>query len=49
MFFEQVEVITCLYGIKIKTDIKRDKKIKVIIAEMGDKYLLAKPVEKKHG
>ena len=49
MFFEQVEVITSLYGINLDTaDVYADKRKKAIEL-LGDKYLLAKPVEKKNG
>jgi hypothetical protein len=49
MFFEQVEVITCLYGMKMesKSDPKRDKKLKAAIEYLGDKYCLSKKVGRK--
>ena len=49
MFFEQVEVIKCLYGMKLNTPDVYVEKRKQAIELLGDKYLLAKPVEKVNG
>lgn len=51
MFYDTSTVITCLYGMKmdIKPDPKRDKKLKAALEYLGDKYLLAKPVERING
>ena len=49
MFYEYTEVVTSLYGMKIKADPKREKKLKAAIEYLGDKYLLAKPVERLNG
>jgi hypothetical protein len=53
MFFNESVIITSLYGVDFKPtpeQVKsRDEKIKAIIESMGDKYLLAKPVERKNG
>jgi hypothetical protein len=49
MYFEQVEVIKCLYGMKTDlTDIYVEKR-KAAVEYLGNKYVLAKPVEKKNG
>jgi hypothetical protein len=53
MFFNPSLIITSLYGSELKPDPElvriRDEKIKAVIESMGDKYLLAIPVEKKNG
>jgi hypothetical protein len=49
MFYESTQVIDSVYGMQSKHDNKHAKKLKEAIAYLGDKYLLAKPVEKKHG
>jgi phage tail tape-measure protein len=50
MFFGNSEVITLLYGMA-KPDPKAQKdhmkKVAKIVAAMGDKYLLAKPIDRK--
>ena len=47
MFFEQVEIITCLYGMKTEPyDIYAEKR-KAAIELLGNKYLLAKPINQK--
>jgi hypothetical protein len=46
MFYGTSFVITCLYGMHINPDPKRDTKLKAAIEYLGDKYCLAKPVEK---
>lgn len=35
------------YGMKIEEDPNRMEKVKAVIEQMGDKYCLAKPVERK--
>jgi hypothetical protein len=49
MFYGTSFVVTCLYGMKVKPDPKRDKKLKSAIEYLGEKYCLAKPVEKING
>jgi hypothetical protein len=53
MFFNESVIITSLYGSELKPDPElvriRDEKIKAVIESMGDKYLLAKPMERKNG
>jgi hypothetical protein len=53
MFFNPSLIITSLYGADIKPDPElvklREEKIKAVIQTMGDKYLLAKPMERKNG
>jgi len=49
MFYGSSETIKCLYGMKTDlTDIYAEKR-KAALEYLGDKYLLAKPVEKKNG
>ena len=49
MFFGYAEVINCLYGMKTDTvDIYAEKR-KAAIEYLGNKYLLAKPMERKNG
>ena len=47
MFEGQYEIIKCLYGMQIKVDHKRDKKVKTAIEYLGDKYCVSKQVERK--
>jgi hypothetical protein len=49
MFEGQYEIIKCLYGMQIKNDQKREKKVAKAIEYLGDKYCLAKHVERKDG
>ena len=53
MFFNPSLIITSLYGSDIKPDPElvrlREEKIKAVIESMGNKYLLAKPMERKNG
>jgi hypothetical protein len=54
MFFNQEDVIASFYGMgKSLNDecaqAERALKVKELIKQMGDKYLLAKPVEKLNG
>ena len=49
MFFESAVLIDSVYGMQIKPDTKHAKKLVKAIEYLGDKYLLAKPVEKTHG
>ena len=44
MFYGTSFVITCLYGMKVKPDPKREKKLKSAIEYLGDKYCLDKPI-----
>lgn len=51
MFFNQEDVIASFYGIKKSlsdecAEVERAIKVEALIKQMGDKYLLAKPVEK---
>jgi hypothetical protein len=48
MFFGYSEVIKCLYGMKTDNTDTYAEKRKQAIEYLGDKYLLAKPVERKH-
>ena len=48
MFFESSAIITCLYGMNFKPIDTYAEKRKQAIEYLGDKYLLAKPVERKH-
>jgi hypothetical protein len=36
-----------LYGIQVEPDPNRAKRVQAVIDSMGDKYLLAKPIERK--
>jgi hypothetical protein len=36
-----------MYGLKVEPDPNREKRVQAVIASMGDKYLLAKPIERK--
>lgn len=36
-----------LYGLKVEPDPNRERRVQAVIASMGDKYLLAKPIERK--
>jgi hypothetical protein len=47
MFFEATVVIKSLYGLKVKADPKREKKLKTAIDYLGNKYCLSKQVERK--
>ena len=49
MFDGQSEVITCLYGMQIKHTNEYEDKLKAALNYLGNKYVLTKPVEKKHG
>ena len=40
-------VMKSMYGLKVEPDPNREKKVQAMIATMGDKYLLAKPIERK--
>ena len=46
MFVGHTEIITSLYGMKIEADPTYENKLQAAIEYLGDKYLLAKPVEK---
>lgn len=47
MFSVKEDVITSFYGLKNNHEPKNTEKLKAAIEYLGDKYLLAKPVEKK--
>lgn len=53
MFNNETIVIKSLYGLDITPDPEqvkiREEKIKSVLQTMGNKYLLAKPVERKDG
>ncbi len=36
-----------LYGLHVEPDPNRERRVQAVIASMGDKYLLAKPIERK--
>ena len=36
-----------VYGLKVELDPNRESRVQAIIESMGDKYLLAKPIERK--
>ena len=38
---------TSLYGLKVEPDPNRERRVHAVIASMGDKYLLARPIERK--
>jgi len=40
-------VMKSMYGLKVEPDPTREKKVQAVIESMGDKYLLAKPIERK--
>ena len=40
-------VMKSMYGLKVEPDPNREKRVKAVIKRMGDKYLLAKPIERK--
>lgn len=40
-------VMKSMYGLKVEPDPNREKKVQMVIDKMGDKYLLAKSIERK--
>lgn len=40
-------VMKSMYGLKVEPDPTREKKVQAVIESMGDKYLLAKRIERK--
>lgn len=38
---------TSLYGLQVEPDPNRERRVQAVIASMGDKYLLAKSIERK--
>lgn len=40
-------VMKSMYGIKVEPDPNRARRVQAVINSMGDKYLLAKPIERK--
>jgi hypothetical protein len=49
MFFESSESIVSLYGMDFKPVDMYEEKRKAALEYLGEKYLLAKPVERKNG
>jgi hypothetical protein len=47
MFYGISEMIDCVYGMKTNMDETHEEKLKAAIAYLGNKYVLAIPVEKK--
>jgi hypothetical protein len=42
-------VVKSMYGLKVEPDPNREKRVQAVIDNMGDKYLLAKPVGRLNG
>jgi|LakMenE18May11ns_1017448.scaffolds.fasta_scaffold7498240_2 hypothetical protein len=42
-------ILKSMYGLKVEPDPNREKRVQAVIASMGDKYLLAKPVGRLNG
>jgi hypothetical protein len=40
-------VFKSVYGLKVDPDPNREQRVKAVIASMGNKYLLAQPVQRK--
>ncbi len=40
-------VFKSVYGLKVEPDPNREKRVQTVIASMGNKYLLAQPVQRK--
>ena len=40
-------VMKSMYGLKVEPDPNRERRVQAVIESMGDKYLLAKPIERK--
>ena len=59
MMFEYIErifdeyghglIVKSMYGLKVEPDPNRASRVQAVIDSMGDKYLLAKPVERLNG
>lgn len=48
MFYNDALIITSLYGMKLEVDPEHDRKLREAIEYLGDKYCLAKQVEKNN-
>jgi hypothetical protein len=42
-------IVKSMYGLKVEPDPNRASRVQAVIDSMGDKYLLAKPVERLNG
>jgi hypothetical protein len=42
-------IVKSMYGLKVEPDPNRERRVRAVIESMGDKYLLAKPVERLNG
>lgn len=42
-------IVKSMYGLKVEPDPNRERRVQAVIESMGDKYLLAKPVERLNG
>jgi hypothetical protein len=42
-------IVKSMYGLKVEPDPNREKRVQAVIDNMGDKYLLAKPVGRLNG
>jgi len=42
-------VMKSMYGLKVEPDPNRERRVKAVIESMGDRYLLAKPLERLNG
>lgn len=42
-------IVKSMYGLKVEPDPNRASRVQAVIDSMGDKYLLAKPVERING
>jgi hypothetical protein len=40
-------IVKSMYGLKVEPDPNRERRVRAVIESMGDKYLLAKPIERK--
>ena len=40
-------IMKSMYGLKVEPDPNREKRVQAVIDRMGDKYLLAKSIERK--
>jgi hypothetical protein len=42
-------IVKSMYGLKVEPDPNRASRVQAVIDSMGDRYLLAKPVERLNG
>ncbi len=42
-------IVKSMYGLQVEPDPNRASRVQAVIDSMGDKYLLAKPVERLNG